>query len=102
MQRRPSVTASATARATSPFRRLLTGTYSVRIEAKGFKAFEQHGIPLSAGDVRKLPNLALAIGEHGETVTVELGSAQIIPVENGQRGSGAGLQGYSTAGHPGP
>ena len=67
------------------FPALLTGTYSVRIEAKGFKAFEQHGIPLSAGDVRKLPNLVLAIGQTGETVTVESGSAQIIPVENGQR-----------------
>src|SRR5665213_3271007 len=67
------------------FPALLSGTYSVRIEAKGFKAFEQHGIPLSAGDVRKLPNLVLAIGDTGQTVTVESGSAQIIPVENGQR-----------------
>jgi len=67
------------------FPALLTGSYSVRIEAKGFKGFEQHSIPLSAGDVRKLPNLVLAIGHQGETVTVESGSAQIIPVENGQR-----------------
>ena len=67
------------------FPALLTGTYSLRIEAKGFKTFEQRGIPLSAGDVRKIPNLILAIGQSTETVTVEAGSAQIIPVENGQR-----------------
>jgi Carboxypeptidase regulatory-like domain len=67
------------------FPALLTGSYSVRIEAKGFKTFVQNSIPLSAGDVRKIPNLVLAIGQTGETVTVEAGSAQIIPVENGQR-----------------
>jgi hypothetical protein len=66
------------------FPALLTGTYSLRIEAKGFKAYEQHGIPLSAGDLIKLPNLVLAIGDTGQTVTVEA-NAQIIPVENGQR-----------------
>jgi Carboxypeptidase regulatory-like domain len=67
------------------FPALLTGSYSLRIEAKGFKTFVQNSIPLSAGDVRKVPNLVLAIGQTGETVTVEAGSAQIIPVENGQR-----------------
>ena len=67
------------------FPALLTGSYSIRIEAKGFKTFQQNSIPLSAGDVRKIPNLVLAIGQTGETVTVEAGSAQIIPVENGQR-----------------
>jgi hypothetical protein len=67
------------------FPALLTGSYSLRIEAKGFKTFVQNSIPLSAGDVRKIPNLVLAIGQTGETVTVEAGSAQIIPVENGQR-----------------
>src|ERR1700722_14352897 len=67
------------------FPALLTGNYTLRIEAKGFKTFEQHNIPLSAGDVRKIPNLVLPIGQTNETVTVEAGSAQIIPVENGQR-----------------
>ncbi|NYF78038.1 carboxypeptidase-like regulatory domain-containing protein [Granulicella arctica] len=66
------------------FPALLTGSYSIRIEAKGFKGFEQRGIPLSAGDVRKLPGLVLPVGDQGETVTVEA-NQQIIPVENGQR-----------------
>ncbi len=67
------------------FPALLTGSYSLKIEAKGFKSFLQNGIPLSAGDVRKIPNLVLTIGQTSETVTVEAGSAQIIPVDGGQR-----------------
>jgi hypothetical protein len=66
------------------FPALLTGSYSVKIEAKGFKGYQQQGINLSAGDLRKLSGLVLAVGQQGETVTVE-SSAQIIPVENGQR-----------------
>jgi len=66
------------------FPALLTGTYSLHIDAKGFKSYQQDGISLSAGDLRKLSGLALAVGQQGETVTVET-STQIIPVENGQR-----------------
>lgn len=66
------------------FPALLTGTYEIRIEAKGFKTFMQSGIAVSAGDVRKLPDLVLPLGQVGETVTVEA-NTQIIPVENGQR-----------------
>ncbi|MGD0443902.1 MAG: carboxypeptidase-like regulatory domain-containing protein [Edaphobacter sp.] len=66
------------------FPALLTGNYSLKIEAKGFKSYQQDGISLSAGDLRKLAGLVLAVGQQGETVTVET-SAQIIPVENGQR-----------------
>jgi hypothetical protein len=66
------------------FPALLTGTYSLHIDAKGFKSYQQEGISLSAGDLRKLAGLVLAVGQQGETVTVET-STQIIPVENGQR-----------------
>ena len=66
------------------FPALLTGIYSLHIDAKGFKSYQQDGISLSAGDLRKLSGLALAVGQQGETVTVET-STQIIPVENGQR-----------------
>ena len=63
---------------------LLPSTYSITISAKGFKSYEQHGIQLNAGDDRKIPDLALAVGSEGETVSVEANS-QIIPTENGQR-----------------
>jgi hypothetical protein len=67
------------------FPALLTGSYALKIEAKGFKSFLQHDIPLSAGEIRKVPNLVLTIGQTSETVTVEAGNAQIIPVDGGQR-----------------
>jgi hypothetical protein len=66
------------------FPALLTGMYSLKIEAKGFKSYAEPGIDLSAGDLRKLSGLVLAVGQQGETVTVEA-NTQIIPVENGQR-----------------
>jgi hypothetical protein len=66
------------------FPALLTGSYSLKIEAKGFKSYAEPGINLSAGDLRKLSGLVLAVGQQGETVTVEA-NTQIIPVENGQR-----------------
>jgi Carboxypeptidase regulatory-like domain len=66
------------------FPALLSGSYSIKIEAGGFKGLEQHGITLNAGDIKKIPNLTLDIGQAQETWTVS-GSTQIIPVENGQR-----------------
>ena len=66
------------------FPALLSGSYSIKIEAGGFKGLEQHGITLNAGDIKKIPNLTLDIGQAQETVTVSENS-QIIPVENGQR-----------------
>ena len=46
--------------------------------------FFNTGITLNAGDIKKIPNLTLDIGQAQETVTVSENS-QIIPVENGQR-----------------
>jgi hypothetical protein len=66
------------------FPALLTGGYSLKIDAKGFKSYAEPGINLSAGDLRKLSGLILPVGQQGETVTVEA-NTQIIPVENGQR-----------------
>ncbi len=66
------------------FPALLSGSYSVKIEAGGFKALEQHGIVINAGDVKKIPDLMMDVGTAQETVTVQT-STQIIPVENGQR-----------------
>jgi len=66
------------------FPALLPATYSVRIDAKGFKSYERHGIVLHAADLIKLSGIQLAIGQTNETITVEA-NTQIIPVENGQR-----------------
>jgi len=66
------------------FPALLPSTYTVKIDAKGFKSYERHGIVLHAADLIKLSGLVLTIGQTNETITVEANS-QIIPVENGQR-----------------
>src|SRR6185437_14888405 len=66
------------------FPALLPSTYTVKIDAKGFKSYERHGIVLHAADLINLSNLTLAIGQTNETITVEA-NTQIIPVENGQR-----------------
>ncbi len=66
------------------FPALLTGTYSIHIDAKGFEGYQQPGIALSAGDVRQLKNLSLTIGSESMTVDVQE-NTQIIPVDNGQR-----------------
>ena len=66
------------------FPALLPATYSIRIDAKGFKSYERHGIVLHAADLIKLAGIQLAIGQTNETITVEA-NTQIIPVENGQR-----------------
>ena len=45
------------------------GSYSVRVEIKGFKALVQDGINLTAGDTVQL-DLQLQVGETQETVEV--------------------------------
>ncbi len=60
------------------------GSYSIMIDAPGFKSIEQHGITLNAGDIRGVPGLVLSVGSSQETVTVQENN-QIIPVESGQR-----------------
>jgi hypothetical protein len=66
------------------FPALVPGSYTVNIQAKGFKSLSQSGITLNAGEARKLTGLTLAIGEAKETVTVQE-NAQIIPTDNGSR-----------------
>lgn len=66
------------------FPSLPPGTYSVRVEQKGFKPQEVKGIELHAGDDKSIPAFSLAVGSETETVTVEA-SADFIPTENGAR-----------------
>src|SRR5262249_46384484 len=53
-----------------------TGTYSLRIEAKGFQAFETKGIPLTAGQQAR-QTYTLDVGSVSETVSVA-GSAPLL------------------------
>ncbi|MGH9772274.1 MAG: carboxypeptidase-like regulatory domain-containing protein, partial [Candidatus Acidiferrales bacterium] len=63
---------------------LLPGTYSVRVEAKGFQAVEHAGLLLQVGkDIRI--DLALQPGEQSQTVTVT-GEAPMVETTNATLG----------------
>ncbi|HEX5424265.1 MAG TPA: TonB-dependent receptor, partial [Candidatus Acidoferrales bacterium] len=63
------------------FASLLPGTYTVKVEAKGFKGFAQPGIVLQASDKRNI-NATLEVGQTTETVTIEA-HTDIVPVDSG-------------------
>src|SRR6204780_3008733 len=50
------------------------GTYSVSIEAPGFKTWEQAGISFSQGDSKTLPSIKLEVGKITETVEIKAGA----------------------------
>jgi len=55
------------------------GTYTVTIEAAGFKAWNQTGIGFSQGDSKTLPNIKLEVGNITETVEIKAGADVVIP-----------------------
>jgi hypothetical protein len=55
------------------------GTYSVSIEAPGFKTWSQSGIVFNQGDSRTLPNVKLEVGKVTETVEIKAGADVVIP-----------------------
>jgi hypothetical protein len=55
------------------------GTYSVSIEAPGFKTWSQAGIVFSQGDSRTLPSIKLEVGKVTETVEIKAGADVVIP-----------------------
>jgi hypothetical protein len=59
------------------------GRYSVRVEAEGFKTFEQTGIAVSASETRGL-DIALEVGAKSETVTIST-NQDVVQKESGSR-----------------
>jgi len=55
------------------------GTYSVSIEAPGFKTWDQSGIVFNQGDSKSLPNVRLEVGKVTETVEIKAGADVVIP-----------------------
>jgi hypothetical protein len=55
------------------------GTYSVSIEAPGFKLWNQAGIVFAQGDSRTLPSVKLEVGKVTETVEIKAGADVVIP-----------------------
>jgi len=55
------------------------GSYSVIIEAPGFKTWQQPGIVFNQGDSRTLPSIKLEVGQVSETVEIKAGADVVIP-----------------------
>jgi hypothetical protein len=66
------------------FPALEPGTYTVRIEEKGFVTQQLTNLVLHAGDDKSIPPVSLAVGADTTTVNVEE-SADFLPTENGER-----------------
>jgi hypothetical protein len=65
---------------------LLPGTYTIMVEAKGFKAARDKGITVYAGSRAIAPDSVLEVGSVSDTVTVE-SSENILLTENGSMGA---------------
>ncbi len=61
------------------------GTYSVTVEAKGFKTLQRTGIVLNLGDQLTLPNLKLEVGATAEAVTVSAEAESVTTVDSGEK-----------------
>jgi len=59
------------------------GTYTVAVEAPGFKQWKQDGVVFAQGDNRTLPQIALQVGQVSETVEVTAG-ALAVPTDNAE------------------
>ncbi len=55
------------------------GSYSVSIEAPGFKTWERTGIAFAQGDNHALANIKLEVGQVSETVEIKAGADVVIP-----------------------
>ena len=59
------------------------GTYTVSVEAAGFKQWRQVGIVFNQGDNRTMPQIALQVGAIGETVEISAGALS-VPIDNAE------------------
>jgi hypothetical protein len=58
---------------------LQPGTYSVTVEAAGFKSWKQTGITLSEGESHTIASIKLQVGQVNETVEIQAGADVVIP-----------------------
>ena len=65
---------------------LQIGSYSVSVELRGFKTYRQHGIELTAGQIRRLGDIRMAIGDVAESVTV-VSETATVALASGEKAS---------------
>ncbi|HUB17658.1 MAG TPA: carboxypeptidase regulatory-like domain-containing protein [Acidobacteriaceae bacterium] len=59
-------------------------TYGLKVQAKGYSAWEETGIVMSTGDHRDIPNIRLKIGTVASTVQVVGGGADVVPTDTAE------------------
>jgi hypothetical protein len=59
------------------------GSYTVTVDAQGFKAWKQSGIVFAQGDNRNLPNISLQVGTVNETVEITAGGGS-VPLDSAE------------------
>src|SRR5215475_1098468 len=59
------------------FPAVVRGTYSIKVEASGFKTQRERNIVITANEKRSVGSIALALGSAAESVTVEAQGAQV-------------------------
>jgi hypothetical protein len=65
---------------------LLPGTYTIQVEAKGFKLSKQSGLTVYAGSRSTAPDTVLMLGSVTETVSVQTND-EVLLTENGSLGA---------------
>src|SRR5262245_3788945 len=76
----------SSAEGTFTFTPVLPSTYTLAVEAGGFKKFEKRGIKVSPGDRIEVSDIKLTVGSVSETLTVEA-NAIALKTETAQRDS---------------
>ena len=74
------------------FTPLLPGTYTLSVEAAGFKKYTQTGIALNINDRIGFPSITLEVGATGESVSVEAAGIQLETVSAERSGVVTGRQ----------
>jgi len=67
------------------FASIIPGTYALRVEVEGFKAWERPDIVMNPGDKRHVSDINLEVGIVATEVTVSATAGQITPVSSGER-----------------
>jgi len=64
---------------------VMPGSYTVRIEAKGFSPYQAERVTFTAGDRRTLGRVTLDVARAAEEVTVTAVTSELTPVESGEK-----------------
>jgi len=66
------------------FAGVIPGTFTVKVEAKGFKTWEKTGIVMNVADTRDISGIQLSLGGGNEVVTVESTMTGVEVVDSGE------------------